>query len=111
VSALPVPFANAGQVDMADVVVSVTNAAGQPVAGATVTMNHVPFDPAASATSFPGCSAGESYTLGVTNATGQLSIATPYGYWDVSTTTAGATPARVWLHPQTTPIQVGVTVP
>jgi prepilin-type N-terminal cleavage/methylation domain-containing protein len=46
----------------------------------------------------PGCTAGEVYTLGNTNASGNLTVALPYGKWSISA--AGtATTATVQLSP------------
>ena len=110
ITALPVPYTNLGSVDMADVQVQVLSAAGKPVSTA-VTMTHVPWDPSVSAVAFPGCSAGESYALGTTSATGTLKVDTPWGYWDFNTGVVGGTPTRVWLHPSASEIDVVVRVP
>jgi hypothetical protein len=76
-----------------------------------VTMTHIPWDPATSATAFPGCPNGESYALGTTDATGQLKADTPWGYWSFTTSAAGSTPLQLWLHPTSNIIAVAVTVP
>jgi len=111
VPALAVPNVNRGTVDMADVEVQVRNTANAAVAGAAVTMTHVPWDPATSAVYFPGCTAGETYALGTTTATGGFKVDVPYGYWDITSNVVGTTPVRVWLHPQVDSIVVVVNVP
>jgi len=111
ITALPVPSTNSGTVDMADLQVTVTSTSRKAVAGLTVTMTHIPWDPATSATAFPGCANGESYVLGTTDAAGQLKADTPWGYWSFTTSAAGSTPLQLWLHPTSNIIAVAVTVP
>lgn len=60
-------------VAMPEVQVTVTSG-GIPVSGATVESNH---------TANAGCPSGEAYTVGTTNAAGQLLFAVPYGTWSI----------------------------
>jgi len=55
-----------------------------------------------------GCPSGETYSLGTTDAAGNLTAALPYGLWSV---TAGSTSGgSVTLSPLDPPTPVGVTV-
>jgi prepilin-type N-terminal cleavage/methylation domain-containing protein len=61
------------------------------VAGVTVRATHaLP----AGETSDAGCPSGESFDLGVTNATGNISGALPYGNWTISV--LGRSPSTTW---------------
>jgi Tfp pilus assembly protein PilV len=60
-----------GSVLMPEVLLEVTQG-GLPAEGVSVVANHA---------ADPGCPAGETYTVGATDAAGQLQFALPYGAW------------------------------
>lgn len=89
----------AGVVLMPEVKVHTQTSTGTPRSGVSIVVTH-----AADA----GCPAGVTYTLGTTNASGDLTKALPYGTWSV---TAGATPGgSVTLSPLNPPTPVARTV-
>lgn len=64
---------------------------GLPLAGAEVVATHaLP----AGQSSDAGCPTGESFDLGLTNATGNIAAALPYGNWTLTVT--GRTPVATW---------------
>jgi hypothetical protein len=85
-----------------EITVTTKTAGNVPRSGITVVASH-----AADA----GCPAGESYALGTTNASGQVSTALPYGTWKITATSAVGTPfTNVSLSPLNPPALTPVTV-
>ncbi len=81
----PAGVTTVGTVAVKTATITVTKPGGLPLAGATVVATH-----AADSV----CAAGETHTLGVTDATGSLSTALPYGTWQITVT--GESPAGAW---------------
>ncbi len=72
-------------VHMHDADITVVDALGLPVVGATVVATHAPDS---------SCAAGETHVAGVTDADGRLLVSLPYGTWNLSVT--GGTPVGSW---------------
>ena len=82
-----------GTVTLQRVTVTVKNTLGIPVVGAIVTITH---------NSDNLCASGANYTLpGVTNASGQVTTAMPFGAWTFKVT--GRLPQFTWPAPTVTP--------
>lgn len=75
----------AGTIAVKTAAITVTGTGGLPLTGAPVVATHAPDSV---------CAAGETHVLGVTNATGQLSAALPYGTWQITVT--GHNPVTTW---------------
>lgn len=92
----------AATLSLPEITVTTKTAGNVPRSGITVVASH-----AADA----GCPAGESYALGTTNASGQVSTALPYGTWKITATSAVGSPfTNVSLSPLNPPALTPVTV-
>jgi hypothetical protein len=81
----PPATTTAGTVAVKTATITVTHGSGLPLAGATVVASH-----AADSV----CAAGETHVLGITDATGTLNAALPYGTWQITVT--GHSPVTTW---------------
>jgi hypothetical protein len=81
----PAGATTAGTVAVKTATITVTGTGGLPLTGATVVATHAPDSV---------CAAGETHTLGLTDATGSLSAALPFGTWQITVT--GHSPVTTW---------------
>ena len=91
---------------MAQVTATVLTSAGVAAVGAQVVATHT----TANGSTDQGCPVPESWTLGITDANGQVSASLPWGDWQFSATGATA-PVTTVLAPATTPYAVSLATP